>query len=510
MSPIPGFAGTLTTHPHPSWSRASGPYRATPSAVATPGSVEDVQALVRWARDQGRSIVPRGAGTGMPGGNVGSGVLVDTATAFRGITELDPERRTITVGAGVTARDVDRAAARHGLTFPVLPSSAEWCTVGGMVANNAAGALSFGYGATAEWVEGLRVVDAEGELHPLQRATGGDRWTAAAHRLGEPGEWPQVRKNSSGYALDRFAQSGDAIDLLVGSEGTLAIVTHATLRLTPRPGRRWVAAVGVANTEELVAWRSWAEETGWAACEFMGPWLVARMGLDSDPELGRLVRGRDWLLLLEWRGAPGSIDTVRRTLEDRAGHASTPWVGASDEAADELWHLRHRASPSIQAAAAQGFRSMQFIEDCVVPTGALGTYLRELQAILNEVDMEAAMFGHAGDGHVHVNPLVPTHRVGWRDQVLDVLLRTASLVADLGGTLSGEHGDGRLRAPLLSTVWSADNVGRFERLKAELDPRGTLNPGVILPLPGQRPLDTLFDPTRPDESLVPNRSAIPV
>ena len=159
------------------------------------------------------------------------------------------------------------------------------------------------------------------------------------------------------------------------------------------------------------------------------------------------------------------------------------------DAAQSLWDVRHSASPTIAANAPDHLRSIQFIEDSAVPVTALPLYLTELERILRDNGTDAVIFGHAGDGNVHVNPLVDFHDPRWRQRTRDILDRVADLVASLGGTLSGEHGDGRIRAPYLDRIWSDDAVEAFQLVKDTLDPNRTLNPGVILPLPDQDPFE---------------------
>ena len=522
--------------------QVSGPFTGTPLAWAAPAGAESLQALLRYAADTGTPLIARGAGTGMPGGNLGPGIIVSMAGS--GAPSLSPTRRErvsaaashaaphaashaashadgflhlgpvevnpevedgvggrIRVGAAIPAALVDAQAADHGLTFPPLPSSARWATVGGMVANNAAGARSFGYGAVASWVEAVEGVTADGEWVVLRRGAssstaGLSEAVARALPSHLPRGWPRVRKNSSGYGLDRWLTSGDAVDLAVGSEGTILFVTHVTLRLAPRLPTRGLALVSVPGDAEAGAMARAAEELGASACEFLGRRLLEMMELDQDPELGSLVMGARALFLLEFEGADADgvhealsrADACGRSIAGRAGI-----VTVDPGLAERLWALRHRASPLIAEMARQGLHSTQFIEDSVVPPGALGAYLAGVDRILQEEGrgMDAVVFGHAGDGNVHVNPLVDTSDPAWRDRVRDVLTAVAELVAGLGGTLAGEHGDGRLRAPLLDSIWSGEAVRDFRRLKDAFDPAGILNPGVILPLPGQDPLEGL-------------------
>jgi FAD/FMN-containing dehydrogenase len=157
-----------------------------------------------------------------------------------------------------------------------------------------------------------------------------------------------------------------------------------------------------------------------------------------------------------------------------------------------LWSVRHAASPLIAESAKSGLVSTQIIEDSVVPPEAFGAYLSGVDDILDAAETDAVVFGHAGDANIHVNPLIDVGRPSWREDARTLLLETVDLVADLGGTLSGEHGDGRLRAPFIERVWGPKLTASFARTKAALDPAGILNPGVIIARPGQDPLEGLW------------------
>ncbi len=465
-----------------------------PLAVARPVDAEDVAELVRWAATEGIFLVPRGGGTGMPGGNVGSGVVVDfsmwTATG-----PIDTEARTVHVQPGVVGERLDITARARGLFFPALPSSADRCTLGGMIANNAAGARSFGYGSVHAWVGAVEVVLADGAVTTLRR--GGPspesfsrlRETLRASLGPTPRDWPAVRKNSSGYALDRFLSSGDPATLIVGSEGTLGIVTGAELLLAPEPERHALVLFPVSVLDDLGAVLTAADTVGASACEFFASSFLDVSGLRSHPPVATLARDVQALALVE---VVGSLDEVERALDALRSLAgslgSRITVARSVEDRERLWSIRHAASPIVASRAAEGLVSIQFIEDSVVPPNRLVDYLRALERILASEETEAVMFGHAGDGHVHVNPLVDLGRRGWRDRVRRILEAAADLVAGLGGTLSGEHGDGRIRAPYLERVWGPKLSEAFHHVKRSLDPAGIFNPGVIVPLPGQDPL----------------------
>lgn len=500
-APPPRFRGSFAVdeETRARHATAAGPFRIRPAAVATPADAEDVQELVAWAASEEVPLIPRGAATGMPAGNVGPGVAIDLMPGLGAIGEPDREGSTLACGSGANAAAVARAAARVGLTLPALPSSAERCTVGGMVANNAAGARSFRYGATRDWVVGLDVVWGDGSRSSLPDADGGPPWAPGlaaelAARVGSPTPhgWPRVRKNSSGYALDRFLPRGDALQLVVGSEGTLGLVVGVTLRLVPHPPGRAVLLVTLPSLDLIPEAAAAAGAAGASACELFGRRLL-EMAARGGHALPVGDRGAEALVLFEVEGDADAV--ARGTAELRrwaVGHGLDTLEAADEEGRARLWEVRHAASPLIAAATERGLRSTQFIEDSVVPVESVPAYLRGLDEILARGDMDAVVFGHAGDGNIHVNPLVPVGTPGWRDRVRTVLEETVGLVARLGGTLSGEHGDGRLRAPYLDRIWPAPLSAAFRSVKARLDPTGILNPGVIVPLPGQDPLDGLW------------------
>lgn len=447
----------------------------------------------------------------MPGGNLGPDIVVEIGRAFSTVEALGSGVEgagRIRVGVGATGREADRAARKCGGFLPFLPSSSRWCSVGGMVANNAAGPRSFRYGATHAWVEAVEGYFAWGE--PFRTGSNGgavgpfDRLhnslTASLSPKGRPlpEGWPSVRKNASGYALDRFIPSGDPADLLVGSEGTLAILTTIELRFAPVPEERGVAVLSVSSAEDLEAMARIAADVGATSCEFLGRRFLelTRPGLDTA--LRDLSRGAFALMMLEATGSPGKVSGQLDALMSAGGRNGLVTRDA-DEAA-RLWALRHAASPIIAREAGVGRFSTQFIEDSVVPPGKLALYLVELERILDDVRLDTVIFGHAGDANVHANPLVPTQDEDWRARVREAFDAVTELVASIGGTLSGEHGDGRLRAPMLPRIWSPTWVRAFAEVKATLDPRGILNPGVILTREGAE--DAL-------ERLVPRPPAYP-
>ncbi|MDT8340571.1 MAG: FAD-binding oxidoreductase [Longimicrobiales bacterium] len=475
------------------WAGASGPFWRVPAAVLRPRDAAGTAAALAWSSRHGIPLVPRGGGTGMPGGNVGPWVILDLSDLGGVAVEGEAgEPVLVRAGAGVRGTQLEEAAREHGHEFPALPSSAPWCTLGGMLACNAAGARSLRHGAVRSAVREVDWVRSDGRVErlvrgaPLSAEWADLRETLRAH-LPDPLPWPAVRKNSSGYALDAFLASGDPVDLAVGSEGTLGVVTGALMEASSTPSERALAVLGLPTLADLVEVAALAGGTpGVEACEYLGRRLVELGQLEKNAEL-RALDATAGLMLVEVAGGHGMVtDALARVRE--AGAAGGVIVTRDPERMAALWSVRHAANPTLARARARGLRSTQFIEDPVVPVPTLSDFLPALHEILRRHDTDAVLFGHAGDGNLHVNPLVDLGFPRWRDRVRGILEETVALVAALGGTLAGEHGDGRLRTPYLNRIFAPAVVDAFRALKETLDPGGLLNPGVKVPLPGSDPL----------------------
>ncbi|HEX5831183.1 MAG TPA: FAD-linked oxidase C-terminal domain-containing protein, partial [Gemmatimonadaceae bacterium] len=488
------------------YAEAAGIARVLPQAVAVPVDADDVVALVRWAAATGTALIPRGSGSSMGGGAVGDGVVVDLSRLDE-IGPVDVTRRRLWVGPGALRDQVEATARARKLRFPPDPASGAFCTVGGMAATNAAGARTLKFGATRPWIAALDCVFADGTRATVRRGAPPpegvpalERLEAMRQRVGRrallaAGSPTGVRKDSSGYALTEYVR-GDLVDLLVGSEGTLALFVGLELALKPVPGATSSVLAAFDTLEACVEAAGVARELGACACEMLDRTFldVARRGDAPVP----VPEGAEGVLLVELEGADAATAAdqarrVERAFRDR--QAASIIVALHPTMEKRLWELRHLASPTL-ARLYPDRASMQFIEDGAVPPERLPEYVRGVRAALARQETPGAIFGHAGDAHVHVNPLVDMHAPDWRARVNAILREVTELVARLGGTLAGEHGDGRLRTPLLRMVRSAEVRALYAEVKAAFDPAGILNPGVKVPLPGQRPLAAVkYDPT---------------
>ena len=495
----PGLRGDFRTDDiaRALYSEGAGIFRIVPAAVAVPADVQDLALLVRWAAAEGARLVPRGAGSGMQGGNVGPGVVLDLTRACRGAPVVDPAAGTARCGASVTYRALNEVAQPFGLHLPPDPSSGAFCTLGGMVATNAAGSHSVKYGSMRRWVRALSFVTADGETG----TTGGDGGTGAlrhgqteaelrferdvapdirSHAAELAAAAPHTPKNSSGYALDVFAASGRTADLLVGSEGTLAIVTEVEVALAPLPAERTTLLVTLGSLDRVGPAVLALRPLGPSALE-----LLDKTYLDfvRGAAQRRLEPGTEAVLLVEFEGSAREAAVAVR------GIATAVEVAEDAATVGRLWELRHLASP-ILASLPDHLRSLQVVEDGCVPPERLASYITALRGAAKDTGFEIVIFGHAGDGHLHANLLADLSAPDFAARLASCLERVTASQLALGGTPSGEHGDGRLRAPFVERIFGAPFTDLCRRTRAAWDPAGILNPGVkILPAGDDGALD---------------------
>src|SRR5882724_13095081 len=453
MLPPPPVRGLFRTdhRARAAYAEGAGIFRILPAAVCVPRDREDVASLAHWASAHRVALVPRGAGSAMGGGNVGDGVVVDL-TALPRRVEVDGPARRARASASVTLADLNAAADRVGLRLPPDPSSGRWATLGGMLSTNAAGARTVRYGSVRRWVEAVELVTADGEVTELRRGRPADARVRAIERFETQvapallaaaelvrARFPRTRKNSSGYALDAWLDSGELLDLVIGAEGTLGLVTAAEWRLDPLPATRAGLRVALRSLDALGDAVAALLEHQPSAVELLDRTFLELVG-EAGPEAVLLVEvERD------------DAAAARRAIDD-AATAVAPWAasvdtGVTPAAAERLWALRHAASP-ILAGLPESRRSLQVIEDGCVPVERMGEYVHAVREAAAERGLAVVIFGHAGDGHIHVNLLPEIGRAGWEDSVASLLEAVTDALVRLGGTPSGEHGDGRLRAGL--------------------------------------------------------------
>ena len=417
-----------------------------PAAVVFPGSTEEIQAIMRLASATPFPVVPRGAGTGMTGGALAvAGGLVVAMNRMNRIVEIDRENQIAVVEPGVITGEFRRAVEKIGLFYPPDPASLNFCTMGGNVAECAGGPSAVKYGVTRDYVLGLEAVLPDGNrIHTGVRTA----------------------KGVMGYDLTR---------LLVGSEGTLAILTRIIVRLLPVPKERATLLVLSPGMEEAAA----------LVTNVLAEYLPCTLEYMDRTDIQiirhrlptRLPEGTEALLLIE---LDGDRDSVARESEKLTTFLATqPGVIAVRQAAnrneaDQLWAARRTVSPS-----AFDLRPHKISEDVVVPRTRIPSLVAHTEALANEHAIPIFTFGHAGDGNIHVNimldkdnPAEVSAAAAARQSLFEEVLR-------LGGTLSGEHGVGITKADILAREIDPDTLILMQRIKSVFDPQNILNPGKI-------------------------------
>jgi len=507
-----GFRGVFRTDDDARavYSESAGIARMLPLAVAVPMTRDDVVTLMGWASANGVSLVPRGAGSSMGGGAVGPGVIVDLVR-LEGLSRVDTSARTIRVGAAVTRDRVEIAALEEGFIFPVDPSSGAFATIGGMCATNAAGTRTVKYGAMRKWVRALDCVFADGTTARLERGVPAPQVPALQRFLADVAPSVKatplkllrhtgVRKESSGYGLADYAESGDLVDVIIGSEGTLAVIVGAELALAPLPAATAGLLAGFPDLEGAAAAAVRLAEAGASAVELLDRSFIEIAASTGETLPVALPKGLEAVLIVEVEAHSDSAAVAAlRELAGwcEAGGAMHIVQAVEPHEESALWQLRHAASPILNRLAPR-LQSVQVVEDGCVPTTRFAEYVHGVRRALADCKFRGVIFGHAGDGHAHVNALIDVTEPDWRERLQRLLQSVTSLITRLEGTLAGEHGDGRLRAPLLPRVWSSEAMALFAATKRAFDPQGVLNPGVILAAPGAEPIEFVkYDPALP-------------
>jgi FAD/FMN-containing dehydrogenase/Fe-S oxidoreductase len=469
------------------WSADASNYRRVPIGVVAPRDAADVEAALAVCRAHDVPVLPVGARTSIAGQSVNAAVVLDT-TRLNRILEIDPGARTARVEPGVICDALRAAAAPHGLTFGPDPSTHAWCTLGGMIGNNACGSHSVAWGKTVDNVHALDAVtyrgervalgaDGTGPIPDALRALGAR--VAADVRAG----FPDLTRRVSGYNLDQLLPGQvDLAKALVGTEGTCAVLTAATVRLVESPPARALAVLGFPDAYTAADHVTVVRELGPLTIEGMDAGLVAALRANDPRETAsrQLPEGGGWLYVetggADRAEAEAAAAAVVAAMEP---YAISSLVVGEPARMKALWRIREEGA-GILTRSPDGGEAWPGWEDAAVPPERFGAYLREFDALLTRHRRRGVYYGHFGDGCLHVRidfdlastPGVANFRAFLED--------AADLVVAHGGSLSGEHGDGVARAELLPRMYPPEIIRAFEEFKGVWDPDGRLNPDRVV------------------------------
>ena len=490
-------------------------YEVTPVGVVFPTSTADVSAVVEYCASREVPVLPRGGGTSLAGQAVNEAVVLDFSRHMDEVQAVDPDARLARAQAGTILETLNDELEPHGLKFAPDPASGDRSVIGGAIGNNSTGAHSLKYGKTDAYVEECEVVLSDGtvttfgevELDELRDRADADGdlldgiYAEVLRIVEEDAEevrdrYPDLKRNVSGYNLDVLVEEAEdgyvnMARLLAGSEGTLAVVTEATVSLEPLPEAKSIGFLTYRSVVDAMEDVPRVLEHDPAAVELLDDVLLdlARDTAEVADVAAALPDGTRAALLVEFyadTNAEGEakVDALvaDRVPEAGAGAGDAPsleGLEAHDEQARKrFWKLRKSAGPILLGRTSDA-KHISFIEDCAVPPEHLADYVQDFQAILEEHDTFASFYAHAGPGVLHVRPLINTKDPIDLESMAAISDAATDLVVEYGGSVSGEHGDGRAR-----TQWNrklyGDRLWRtFRDLKTASDPDWLLNPGQV-------------------------------
>lgn len=461
-------------------------YRVAPQMVAFPRHRDEVVELLDAARQGGVAVTSRGGGTSVAGNAVGTGLVIDFSRHLHRILDIDPVARTARVEPGVVHATLQREAAPHGLRFGPDPSTSARCTFGGMIGNNACGPRALAYGRTADNVRSLDVIDGTGRRfvagEGLEVVPGlGDLVTGGLSVIRT--ELGGFDRQGSGYSLEHLApeRGSDLAKALVGTEGTCVTMLEATIDLVTVDEAPVLVVLGYPDmaaaadaVPALLAHRPIAMEG--LDGRIVGA-VVEHRGASAVPPL---PTGRGWLFVeIGGRDVGDALRRARELVGDSAALGSR--ILPPGPEARSIWRMREDGA-GLAGRTSSGRQAWPGIEDAAVPPERLGDYLRDFERLMTAHDLDGMPYGHFGDGCVHVRIDFPLdHDTGVFRSFME---EAADLIVGYGGSLSGEHGDGRARGELLARMYSPDALRLFAQFKGLFDPTGVLNPGVLVdPVP---------------------------
>lgn len=491
------------------FSTDGGVFSVTPSLVVYPRSESDIRKTARftWQLAERGRVIPitaRGKGTDQGGAAVGSGIAMVFPAHMNRILELDGKTGDVVIEPGINYGKLQQTLHTHGRFLPPFPSSIEYCTVGGAIANNAAGEKTIKYGATREYVKSLRVVLANGEVietkrlskRELNKKLGLSTYEGEVYRALDAlieenkklinDHVLHVSKNSAGYDIadvKRKDGSFDLTPLIVGSQGTLGIVSEATIGTAPyNPNNTLIAAFfdDLTVAEEVIAQIKKLPESP-SAMEMVDINLLNFIDQHNPSQLKGIIDKPfpRLIVLIEWdsQNQRTQKKLAKKTVKILDKLAINYQIETDELAKEKLWSVRHSAAAVISHSEGNT-KALPIVEDGIVPSDQFHNYIKGVYEIFDKYKLKVALWGHAGNANIHMQPFLDLSQIGDRQKVFKIIDDYYNLVISLGGSTSGEHSDGRLRGPYLKQLYGEQMYEVFQKVKSIFDPYGTLNPGV--------------------------------
>lgn len=473
-------------------------FEILPTAVVKPKTLQELQIACEVARRHRIPVIARGAATGITGGCIGKGLIIDLSKYFTKIVSVDLQKQTVSCEPGVVQDDLNRFLEPYGFRLGPDTSTGNRATLGGMLANNAAGAHSLLYGKMSDHIVSLTLLLSTGEIvtcgdtpvtpsekkiyRAIEKIRDDYKEAIIAH-------FPTIPRRVSGYNLDLLlSEKMNLAKLIAGSEGTLGIVTQMTLKIVPKMRETGLLLFDFPSLPEAFSFASSLLAFSPASLE-----LIDEKILKAGKAAPYLKNKLDWLdekgHLLAFELEAEDEETVLKKLQAVQKQVGQGRILKSKEECAHLWSLR-KAGLGLLLSKRSYNRAIAFIEDLSLPPDRLGSFMKSFLTYLKVQNKEAGIYGHAGSGCIHIRPYFDLRNEEEKKQVLQIMEDVSALVLEHGGALSGEHGDGWIRSWLNPKMFGPQIMEAFQKVKSIFDPEGLMNPGKIIPSP-LPPFDSL-------------------
>lgn len=483
-----------------------------PNIIVYPRDTTDIRKVARFAwqlAEKGHSIplTARGAGTDQTGAAIGKGIIMVLPAHLNRILEFDTRQRLVRIQPGLNFQSLQETMQTYGLFLPPYPASAAYSTVGGAIANNTAGEKSLKYGSMRNWVDRLEVVLANGEViqtgriskRELEKKKGLPTMEGEIYRaidailednhatISRYAAETTVTKNSVGYAIQSVKKKDGSFDLtplFVGSQGTLGVVAEAIVKLAPYTPSSSLVVASFQSSRELVDALDRVRTLKPSALEMVDGQLLKFIqkhhGKDVlEPIFGKLEQAPEYLLFAEFDEPVSKTNEklAKKAQKLLGGVAHMVGVAHAPEEVEQLWSIRHSAA-NVTSYDKAGKAALPVIEDAIVPLDRFEEFLARVNQLFESHHLEGAVWGHAGDANLHIQPLLDLKKLSDRQKIFRLMDEYYRMIISMGGSIAAEHNDGRLRAPYVPLQVGEEMAQVFADIKKACDPYGILNPGV--------------------------------
>lgn len=438
-------------------------YIVKPSIVVIPENEQDIVSILKYASKNKISVTVRGAGTGLVGSALGKGIILD----LKNFDKIRMNQNYVEVGAGVFKGNLDRELGKGNRFFAPNPSIGPYCTIGGMVATNASGSHSLKYGSTIDNLLGVKIITANGSVVNLPSNSKFSKTIFRIIKSDLQKKFPKVSKNSCGYRFDAIKTILDLHKIIAASEGTLGVITSVKLKTLPIPAKRLLVIVSYKTIKQAALDSVKIINLKPSALEIVDHNITKhiRTGFTKNPGC---------LLFVEF---DNDLDRCKKSLRKMISNAQIVKILKNNSEIKKWWDFRNSAlSYSLRSITTK--ESMPtIIEDATVPVGKLALLVDIIEKISKKYKIKFVLYGHAGNGNLHIRPVLKNRN---KKRMRDIAREFFSQVVAIGGSITGEHGDGLARSEFVKLQYGKDVYSIFKKIKNKFDPRNILNPDKII------------------------------